>query len=148
MSVQRELFDGSAPDNLVVLMTAYENAKTRNLKKQILGIYAHRYPMTKVKKIHQPYRSLSTCEIKQARSHAKMHGPGTIPEIKTKYRVRLDMGKVDHLVDFINRPYFYQDVSCGNNVLTLDNDDRIETLNVVRILTRSTMIEQYLEYCK
>ena len=32
MSVQRELRDGSAPDDLVVLMTTYKNAKTRNLK--------------------------------------------------------------------------------------------------------------------
>ena len=46
MSAQRELFDGSAPDDLVVLMTAYKNAKTRNLKKQILSLYAHRYLMT------------------------------------------------------------------------------------------------------
>ena len=81
-----ELFESmmsvSAPDDLVVLMTAYKNTKTRNLKKQILSLYDHRYPMTKLKKINQPYGSLSTWEIKQARSHAKMHGPETIPEIK------------------------------------------------------------------
>ena len=58
MSVQREIFDGSAPDDLVVLKTTYKNAKTRNLKKQILSLYAHRYPMTKLKKIHKPYGSL------------------------------------------------------------------------------------------
>ena len=70
MSVQREIFDGSAPDDLVVLKTAYENEKTKNLKKQlqILSLYANRYPMTKLKKIHKPYRSLSTWEIKQART--------------------------------------------------------------------------------
>ena len=117
MSVQREIFDGSAPDDLVVLKTAYKNAKTKNLKKQILSLQANRYAMTKLKKIHKPYRSLSTWEIKQARSHAKMQGPGTIPEIKTKHRVRLDMGKVDHFVEFINGPYFYQDVSYGNITL-------------------------------
>ena len=39
MSVQREIFDGSAPDDLVVLKTAYKNAKTKNLKKQILSLY-------------------------------------------------------------------------------------------------------------
>ena len=72
-----------------------------------------------------------------------MHGPGTIPEIKKKHLVRLHMGKVDHFVDFINRPHFYQDVSYGNKVFTLNNGDRIEMPNVVRILTRSTMIEQY-----
>ena len=60
MSVQRELFDGSAPGDLVVLMTAYKNAKIRNFKKQIPSLYAHRYPMTKLKKIHQPYGTLST----------------------------------------------------------------------------------------
>ena len=86
--------------------------------------------MTNLKKIHQPCGSLSTLEIKQARSHAKIYGPGIIPEIKTKHRVCLDMGKVDHFVDFINRPYFYQDVSYGNQVLTLDNGDRIEIPNV------------------
>ena len=59
MSVQREIFDGSALDDLVVLKTTYKNAKTRNLKKQILSLYAHRYPMTKLKKIHKPYGSLS-----------------------------------------------------------------------------------------
>ena len=148
MSVQREIFDISAPDDLVVLMTAYKNAKTKNLKKQILSLYANRYPMTKLKKIHQPYESLSTWEIKQARSRAKMHGPGTIPEIKTKHRARLDMGKVDHFVEFINSPYFYQHVSYGNKVLPPNNGDRMEMPNVVRILTRSTMIEQHLEYCK
>ncbi|CAH3127975.1 unnamed protein product [Porites lobata] len=90
--------------------------------------------MTKMKKIYKPYGSLSTWEIKHARSHAKMYGPGIIPEIKTKHRVRLDMGKVDHFVEFINGPYFYQDVSHGNKVLTLDNGDRIEMPNVKHIM--------------
>ena len=77
-----------------------------------------------------------------------MYGPGTIPEIKMKHHIRLDMWKVDHFVEFINRSYFYQDVSYGNKVLTLDNGERIQMPDIVRILTRSTMIEQYLEYCK
>lgn len=139
---------GPAPDDLVVLMIAYKNAKTRNLKRQILSLYAYRYPMNMLKKIHQPYGKLSTWEIKQARSHANLHGPGTIPENTTKHRVRLNMGKVDNFVEFINRPYFYQDVSYGSKILILDNGDRIEMPNVVRTVTRSTMIEQYLEYCK
>ena len=40
--------------------------------------------------------------------------------------VCLDMENVDHFVEFIDRPYFYQDVSYGNKVLTLDNGDRID----------------------
>ena len=140
MSVQRDISYGPAPDDLVVLMTAHRNAKTRNLKKQILSLYAHRYRMTTLKKIRLPYGSLSTREIEQARSHTNMHGPGTIPEIKTKHRVRFDMRKVDHFVEFIYRPNFYLDVSYGIKEPSLDNGYRIETPNVVRILTGSTMI--------
>ena len=49
--------------------------------------------------------------IKQARLHARSSGPGTLPINKKLPRVGLDMTKVDHFVEFVNRPYFYQDVS-------------------------------------
>ena len=122
VSAQREKCEGPIPDGLVVLMTAYKNGKTRNLRRQILSLYAYRYPMSKLQEIHQPYGKLTTWEIKQARSHAKLHGAGTIPEATLKHRVRLDMGKVDHFVEFTNRPYFYQDVSYGSKIITLDNN--------------------------
>ena len=49
-STQRETFDGSPPGDLVVLMTVYKNAKTKNLKRQILSLYAYRYPMSMLQK--------------------------------------------------------------------------------------------------
>ena len=147
-TTQREKFEGSPPGDLVVLMTADENAKTKNLKRQILSLYADRYPMNMLKTIHQPYGKLSTWEIKQARSHANFRGPGTAPEVTTKHRVRLDMSKVNHFVEFTDRPYFYQDVSYGSKILILDSGEKIEMPNVVRTVTRPTMTEQYLEYCK
>ena len=39
-SAEGETFESSPPGDLVVLMTAYKNAKTKNLKKQILSLYA------------------------------------------------------------------------------------------------------------
>ena len=125
-SAQGETFKGSPPGELVVLMTAYKHAKTKNLKKQILSLYAYRYPISMLQKIYQPYGKLSTWEIKQARSHANLSGSGTIPEVTTKHRLRLDMSKVDHFVEFTNRPYFYQDVSYGSKILVLENGDRTE----------------------
>jgi len=104
--------------------------------------------MSMVQNIHLPYGKLSTWEIKQARSHANLSGPGATLEVTIKHRVRLDMSKVDHFVEFTDRPYFYQDVSHGSKILTLESGDRIEMPNFVRTVTRSTMIEQYLEYCK
>jgi hypothetical protein len=57
------------------------------------------------------------------------------------------MGKVDHFIDFANRPYFHQDVTFGTRNLKLQNGETIEMPNVVRTVTRSTMVAQYLEFC-
>ena len=58
------------------------------------------------------------------------------------------MSNVDHFVKFTNRPYFYQDFSYGGKILILESGDRIELPNVVMTVTRFTMIEQYIMYCK
>ena len=58
------------------------------------------------------------------------------------------MAKVDHFVEFVNRPYFYQDVSYGSKILNLESGEKIEMPNVVCTVTRETMINQYVEYCK
>ena len=58
------------------------------------------------------------------------------------------MEKVDHFVEFADRPHFYQDVAYGNKILKLDSGEKIQMPNVVRTVTRSTMINQYIEFCK
>ena len=143
-SAQEETFEGSPPGHLVVLMTAYKNAETKNLKKQILSLYAYRYLMNMLQKIHQPDGKLSTWEIKQARSHANLGGPGTTPEVTTKHRVRLST--LWNLQ--IDRTSTKTSLISGSKILILESGDRIEMPNVVRTVTRSTMIEQYMEYCK
>ncbi|KAK3745380.1 hypothetical protein QZH41_001418 [Actinostola sp. cb2023] len=134
-------------EELTALMTAYRDAPSKNVKMQILNIYAFRFSAEKLMKYHEPYEKLTRWQIKQARRHAKTQGPG-VPEEKTfHHRVRLPMSKVDHFIDFINRPYFYQDVAYGTRVLKLDSGEKVTMPNVVRTVTRSTMIYQYLQYC-
>ena len=58
------------------------------------------------------------------------------------------MTKVDHFVDFLNRPYFHQDVAYGMRNLRLDNGETISMPNIVRTVTRSTMIMQYHQHCE
>ncbi|CAB4028800.1 Retrovirus-related Pol poly, partial [Paramuricea clavata] len=136
-------------DDLVkTLMNAYKNASNRNTKTQILSLYAYKYSIGTLKKIHLPYEKLSSRQIHKARCHAKTLGPGTVPEKKKYHRVRVDMSKVDHFIEFINRPYFYQDVSYGSRILKLDNGETMEMPNVVRTVTRSTMISQYTQFCR
>ena len=137
------------PDDLVkTLMNAYKKATNRSTKTQILSLYAYKYSVSTLKKLHLPYGKLSTRQIYRARCHARSLGPGSVPEQKIHHRVRIDMSKVDHFIDFTNRPYFYQDFSFGTKSLKLDSGETIEMPNVVRTVTRSTMISQYIQFCQ
>jgi hypothetical protein len=122
------------------MQTAYSNAPTRRLKLQILSIYAHRYPVKTLIRLHEPYAKVTKWQINQARTHARLHGPGTIQDTKKSHRVRVDAAKLDHFIDFINRSQFYQDVAYRVRELKLESGERIEMPNIVRIITRSTKL--------
>lgn len=139
--------ENAVSGELLALMTAYRDAPSKSVKMQILSLYAFRFPAEKLMLYHEPFEKITRWQIKQARKHAKEQGPG-VPEEKTiHHRVRLPMPKVDHFIDFVNRPYFYQDVAYGTRVLKLDSGEKVTMPNVVRTVTRSTMIHQYLQYC-
>ena len=138
----------SISEDLVSLMHAYKNAPTKNLKTQILSIYSYRFSVKKLQKLHEPYEHLTTWQVKRARAHAQNAGPGWTVEKSPSFRVRLDKVLVDHFVDFINRPYFYQDVAYGTRKIQLDSGEKRSMPNVIRTVTRSTMVKQYLQFCK
>ena len=62
------------------LINAYRNANNRNTKTQILSLYAHKYSVSTLKKLHSQYGKLSTRQIRHARCHARIQGPGSILE--------------------------------------------------------------------
>ncbi|CAB4008860.1 Hypothetical predicted protein, partial [Paramuricea clavata] len=116
----------------VPLMQAYSNATTKNVKTQILSLYAHQYPVKTLQKIHGPYAKLTEWQIKRARSHARESGPGSLVETSPCHRIRLQPVKLDHFLDFVNRPYFYQDVAFVMSELRLENGEKITMPNVIR----------------
>ena len=121
---------------------------TKNVKIQIISIYAYRHTMKLLQKFHEPYEKISLRQIKRARLHEWKRGPGSnVPKVFS-HRVCLDTNKVDHFIDFVNRLYFYQDVAFGMRTLTLDGGGKITMPNVIQTVTRSTMIMQYLRHCK
>ena len=129
-------------------MSACRDAMTKNVKIQIVSIYAYRYTMKLLQKFPELYEKISLRQIKRARLHARKRGPGSnLPKVFS-HRVRLDTSKVNHFIDFANRPYFYQDVAFGTRTLTLNGGGKITMPNVIRTVTRSTMIMQYLQHCK
>ena len=100
-------------DDLTTLITAYKQAPSKNLKTQILSIYAPRYSARFLKKIHEPFEKLSDQQIKKARAHAKNVGAGFNLNKMPHRRVRIDLVKLDNFLSFVDQPYFYQDVSYG-----------------------------------
>ena len=134
--------------DMKLLMTAYKNTKTSGLRTQILSLYAFRYPVHVLMKLHEPYAKLTRYQVKRARVHAKLRGSGAALKKGSNHRVCLDMEKVDHFLEFGNRPYFYQDVAYGTRVLKLDSEEKICMPNVIRTVTRSTMVKQYQSFCE
>jgi hypothetical protein len=49
----------SISEDLVSLMQAYKNAPTKNLKTQILSIYAYRFSVKKLQKLHEPSQCIN-----------------------------------------------------------------------------------------
>ena len=141
-------FTGTSYLDLLPLMQAYSNAITSTLKTQILSLYTYRYPVKTLQKIHEPYAKLSEWRIRRARAHARECGPGSLVEKSPCHRVRLSPIKLDHFLDFANRPYFYQDVSFSTRKLRLSSGEKITMPNVIRKVTRSTMVKQYLQFCE
>ena len=141
----KEMLDSSREEplseDLIALMTAFASAPTRNLKIQILSLYAHRYPIRKLAALHEPYGKVTHWQIRQARQHASLHGPGVPSQATNNHRVRIDQQKLDHFIEFLNRPQFYQDVAFGVRILTLDTGEKVEMPNVVRTVARSTIEE-------
>ena len=136
--------DGDTHEDLVPLQ-AYSKATTRNVETQILSLYAYRYPVQTLQKIHEPYERITDLQIRRARAHAKERCPGLLVEKSSFHRVRLPRVKLDYFIYFVNRPYFYQDVAFGTRKLVLSGDKKVEMPNVIRKVTRSTMIKQYLK---
>ena len=121
---------------------------TSTLKTQILGLYAYRYPVRTLQKIHEPYSKLSEWQLRRTRAHARECGPVSMVEKSPCHRVRLPPIKIDHFLDFANRPYFYQDVSFSTRKLRLSSGEKITMPSVIRKVTRSTMVKQYLQFCE
>ena len=97
--------------------------------------------------MHEPFEKLSDRQIKKARAHAKIIGVGFNVNKMPHHRIRIDLVKLDNFLSFVDQSHFYQDVAYGTRTLKLDSGERLVMPNVVRIVGRSTMTEQYFKHC-
>ena len=127
--------------------------RVRSLKMKIKYSFptnrlSQRFLAKKLIAINQPHGNVTNWQIKRARSHANNVGPGEPVHKGIQHRVRIDKTKLDNFIDFINRPYLCQDVSYGTRKLKLDNGETITMPNIVRTVTRASIIAQYVEHCQ
>ena len=92
--------------DLKSLITAYKQAPSRNLKTQILMIYATSSSARFLKKMHQPFEKLSDRQIKKARAHAKNVEAGFNVNKLPHRRVRIDLVKLDRFLSFVDQSFF------------------------------------------
>jgi hypothetical protein len=118
-------------EDLVVLMSAYQLAAAGNAKLQILSIYVHRYPTETLMKIHEPYGRITKWQIKKARVHAKLNGPGNESGENQTKQYSSRFSQILLLTLQIGK-----DVAFGTRMP-----------NVIHNATRSTLIAQYIQYC-
>lgn len=125
------------PDSEIDAPTsAYKNAPTKNLKTQILSIYALKYSCDELKRIHASFENLSDGQIKKAKKHARIVGAGMAVEKTPFHRVRIDLEKLSHFLSFVDQPFFYQDVAYGTRHLKLESGEKLVMPNVVRTVGR------------
>ena len=70
----KEIVKNELNKDETALIAAYKQAPTKNLKMQILSIYALQYSSSKLKEMHAPFENLINRQIKKARAHAKTVG--------------------------------------------------------------------------
>ena len=103
--------DPNEENKLQPLLEAHRDAPSKETKTQILSIYANKYPAKKLIELHKMYEPITEWELRKAKLHVNEKGRGVPVEKPVYHRVRLDTVKVNHFLEFINRPYFYQDVA-------------------------------------
>ena len=92
-----------------------------------------------MKALHRPFENLSDRQIKEARVHSSLGGPG-IPVAKIpEHRVRLDKRQLDHFLEFTSLPYYYQDVAFGGRNLKLESEELVMP-NIVRTISAKKKI--------
>ena len=94
-----------------ILVKAYQQAGHWQTKRQILSLFADDFSRSELQEM---IPGLSKWRIDHARQHATETGEGqSLPEIHS-FRKRIDREKVDHFIEYISRPEFFEGVGVRN----------------------------------
>ena len=137
--------EGIVEDTLVArLVILYEEAAYWYTRQQILSLFVADYSKTELLAL---IPGLSKWRIDEARKLAFQTKPGQPIDPPRITRCRLDAVKVNHFLDFLFSPSFFQDVAYGTRTLDLERGQSLEIPNVVRTVISSHLVRMYLNVC-
>ena len=116
---------------------------------QILSIYANKYPAKKLIELHKMYEPITEWELRKAKLHANEKGPRVPVEKPVYHRVRLDTVNVNHFFGIHKQAIFLSRRFVWNTpTIKAGCGEKLVMPNVIRTVTRSTIIAQYLQLCQ
>lgn len=135
--------DSDHDDYFNSMVASYQEALSPFLKKQILSLFANKYP-------REILLTAVSCLTKQntnsARKYATVNRPDHLDDnIQVSSKRQVD--KAQHFISFISQPQFIQDVAFGERILKLTTSQKIHISDVVKTLIGSRIISSYLAYC-
>lgn len=121
------------------VVNLYMESRDKDIKKQLLSVISLSH--TK-KELQQLIPQLSVYAINEARKHALDQKEGTeVPNQKPVFHRKMDIIKLDHALDFIFNPAFYQVSSIGTKEMRLEDGSVISIPEVVRTVWHSTLVK-------
>jgi hypothetical protein len=138
---------GSFQNECKGVIEAFHLARHTKVKIQILSLIPSYYTTNTI----LDFLPTTVYQIKKARSNLKDYGIGQIAPKNKIFRNRIDQSSIDCFLNFITSEDYLQDVAYGDRIIKLENkslESKLIVPNVVRLATRTTIIQEYHEMCK
>ncbi|CAC5408117.1 unnamed protein product [Mytilus coruscus] len=134
-----------ADDTLQILKKIYIQAESWQFQRQVLSIIVQQMSFEGAQKF---IPGLTSWRFYEAKRHANIEGPGLPVNVTVEKREKINANSLDHFIDFITSSHIMKDLPYGQRTLKLDSGEIINIPNVIRSLSSSSLISQYLQLCE
>lgn len=134
-----------ANDTLQILKKIYIQAESWQFQRQVLSIIVQQMSFEGAQKF---IPGLTSWRFYEAKRHANIEGPGLPVNVTAEKREKINANNLDHFIDFITSSHIMKDLPYGQRTLKLDSGEIINIPNVIRSLSSSSLISQYLQLCE
>ncbi|CAC5407621.1 unnamed protein product [Mytilus coruscus] len=134
-----------ADDTLQILKKIFIQAESWQFQRQVLSIIVQQMSFEGAQKF---IPGLTSWRFYEAKRHANIEGPGLPVNVTVEKREKINANSLDHFIDFITSSHIMKDLPYGQRTLKLDSGEIINIPNVIRSLSSSSLISQYLQLCE